>query len=78
MSEGYTKVTTYLFEAAGEWWINQEVRLQHGRGMGARFRADCPDYTTLLGEVRKQPLLPFFDEKVGPGDDDMLPCVCTD
>jgi hypothetical protein len=50
-----------------QWWIDQE------NAIGAKFRSDMPSFSQMLVQVRIQPQL--FGEE---GDDDIIPCTCTD
>lgn len=50
-----------------QWWIDQE------NAIGAKFRSDMPTFTQLRIQVGQQSHL--FGED---GDDDIIPCTCTD
>jgi hypothetical protein len=52
--------------ALADWWIEQETKQGH------RFRKDGPNYQQMLVQVRVQP------ELFTGGDDEIIPCTCTD
>lgn len=51
-----------------QWWIDQENAVK------ARFHAHEPGYAKVLDRVRRLPLLPMDVD----GEDDSIPCSCTD
>ena len=57
--------------SALEWWVAQE-RAMEGKLRVPRCRQDRPSYAGLLRAVRQQGFL--FED----GDDDTIPCMCTD
>jgi 3'-phosphoadenosine 5'-phosphosulfate sulfotransferase (PAPS reductase)/FAD synthetase len=61
-----------------DWWIRTEERMQDAKwtevkDSGRRFRLDRPSYAAIREQVRQQGNL-FQDF----GDDDTIPCMCTD
>lgn len=51
-----------------QWWIDQETFVK------GRFHAHEPGYAKVLDKVRRLPLLPMDLD----GEDDSIPCTCTD
>lgn len=57
------------------WWIEQESR-GYGAHGDALFRHDRPSYAAQLARIRSLPMLPGLD--LDAGDENALPCACTD
>jgi 3'-phosphoadenosine 5'-phosphosulfate sulfotransferase (PAPS reductase)/FAD synthetase len=57
-----------------EWWSKQERELVHGKGVGARFRKDREDYSTMIKEVQNNKLLPFDETMIEGGQECGMEC----
>jgi 3'-phosphoadenosine 5'-phosphosulfate sulfotransferase (PAPS reductase)/FAD synthetase len=54
-----------------EWWAKAEQMSLPTATTGARFRSDRPSYSAMLNTVRRQ-------GQLFAGDEDTIPCFCTD